>query len=338
MQGTFPNVVTIGGGHGQSALLAALSKLYCKINAVVSVADDGGCSGQLRKELGMPPPGDLRRCLTALARDRALAEKFEWRLVEGRSAGNLAISAQFVKSRSLQSAVDWAADLLGCRGRVVPVAETPGVLVAYDANGGRVEGETQIEHLNATPMVAMVHGPTTPNPVAIEVIDDADIIMMGPGSFFTSTLATLTTANLAESIADSEAQLIFFSNLTPEGEQTAGFRLEDYIRVLRDHITIASVGGAKALSVVHHCKEGHSQTSLADGTRVFGSPLCHSDEGIHDPELVADALAHHFNFMVREPAQGPSSTAIFIGTNPLRHQVFEQELQQAERLLLKKES
>src|SRR5690606_13894478 len=91
-------VVTLGGGHGQAALLTALTELRCEITAFVNVADDGGCSGKLRRELGMPPPGDIRRCLTALARDRRLAERFEVRLKgDDRSAGNLALSEAYAE-------------------------------------------------------------------------------------------------------------------------------------------------------------------------------------------------------------------------------------------------
>ncbi|MGE3669721.1 MAG: 2-phospho-L-lactate transferase CofD family protein, partial [Polyangiaceae bacterium] len=203
MRGATPHVVTLGGGHGQAVVLQALRRLECEITAVISVADDGGCSGKLRQELGMPPPGDLRRCLSALAKSPELARRFELRLeepgFEGRSAGNLALAGVFRETGSLQQAVDWAAERLACVGRVVPVSESPGVLVVYDAELGRVEGESNVERRDAVPMVAAVHGALRANPLAIEAIARADLLLMGPGSFYTSTLGAITTGEVAQS-------------------------------------------------------------------------------------------------------------------------------------------
>jgi uncharacterized cofD-like protein len=288
-----PKVVTIGGGHGQATLLSALRPLPCEITAIVSVADDGGCSGKLRRDLGMPPPGDLRRCLSTLARDRSLAEKFELRLFEpgqeGRSAGNLALSEAFREYGSLQKAVDWAADLLHCAGRVVPVAESPGVLVVYDLCDGRIEGETHVEHVSS-PMAAMVHGPTQTNPIAFAAMRDADYILMGPGSFFTSTLATVTTANVAESLVQARAPKVLIANLTDEGEQTKGFVVQDYVRLLRDHLTIASIGGDVELSVLMHGDQSDEVSVLPDGTPCMVARVALPGEKVHDPVLLSGAL------------------------------------------------
>ena len=299
-----PKVVTIGGGHGQAALLAALRRLHCEITAIVSVADDGGCSGRLRQDLGMPPPGDLRRCLSTLATDQELAEKFELRLIEpgreGRSAGNLALSDAYREYGSLQKAVDWAADLLRCVGRVVPVAETAGVLVVYDLRNGRVEGESHAETASS-PMAAMVHGPTQTNPIAFQAIRDADLILLGPGSFFTSTLATITTANVAEALVHARAPKILIANLAEEGQQTRGFVVEDYVRMLRDHLTIASVGGDAELSVLTHAEGFEELGVLRDGTPYYAAAVAQPGEQVHEPTLLAAALARHVGLVMREP-------------------------------------
>ncbi len=321
-----PKVVTIGGGHGQAALLAALRRLHCEVTAIVSVADDGGCSGRLRQDLGMPPPGDLRRCLSTLARDQELAGEFELRLIEpgqeGRSAGNLALSDAYHEYRSLQKAVDWAADLLRCDGRVVPVAESPGVLVVYDLRDGRVEGESRVESMSA-PMAAMVHGPTKPNPVAIEALRQADWIFLGPGSFFTSTLATVTTADVAETLVQAEAPKVLIANLTDEGLQTQGFTVEDYVRILHDHLTIASVGGETDLTVLVH----DDAEAWDNGDGAIRARVARPGARVHDPELLAEAIYRHFGIVPREgPRTLPPPTSRFV-----RNAAFESRLAAARR-------
>jgi hypothetical protein len=163
-------VVTLGGGHGQAALLRGLSRLDCHITAIVSVADDGGCSGKLREELGMPPPGDVRRCLVSLATLRE-ADQFEERLQgereEGRCVGNLVLAEMSQDLGSLQRAVDWAGALLGCLGRVVPVADVAGTLNVYDLVHGPIVGEAAIERLSANTLVATVAGPERASPEAL---------------------------------------------------------------------------------------------------------------------------------------------------------------------------
>jgi uncharacterized cofD-like protein len=326
-----PRVVTIGGGHGQAALLSSLRPLECDPTAIVSVADDGGCSGQLRRELGMPPPGDLRRCLSTLARDAELAERFELRLIgpgqEGRSAGNLALSAAFRELGSLQMAVDWAAALLQCKGRVVPVAESPGQLVMYDRRDGRVEGETEIERASSAPMVVMVHGPTQTNPVAVDAIRMADLILLGPGSFFTSVLATITTANVAEALIEANARKVLIANLAPEGGQTAGYAIDDYVRMLRDHLTIASVGGNAEIAVLEHVDGVDAKRTLLDGTPCMCARIAVPGGEVHDPALLSAAIARHLGLR-RRPAESvrpPSSED--------RSAAFEARLESARKLL-----
>ncbi|MCA9629600.1 MAG: YvcK family protein [Myxococcales bacterium] len=298
-----PRVVTLGGGHGQAVVLQALRRLECEITAVISVADDGGCSGKLRQELGMPPPGDLRRCLSALAKSPELARRFELRLeepgFEGRSVGNLALAGVFRETGSLQQAVDWAGERLGCVGRVVPVSESPGVLVVYDAELGRVEGESNVERRDVVPMVAAVHGALRANPIAIDAIRCADLIVMGPGSFYTSTLSVITTGEVAQRVCESQAEKLLIANLLAEGRQTQGFIDTDYLRVLSDHLTIASGGETTRVHLLAHraprAAEGSfSEEPLSDGARHLVAPLASPSVGLHDPDLLADALSEFF--------------------------------------------
>jgi uncharacterized cofD-like protein len=326
MRARRPRVVTIGGGHGQAALLSALVKLECEITAIASVADDGGCSGQLRDQFDMPPPGDLRRCLTTLARDRVLAERFEVRLSDAnggkRSAGNLALLEAFEAHGSLQAAVDWAATLLSCRGRVLAAAERPGRLAIYDRAAGVVEGETHIAEVGAFPMVVSVHGPEVANPLALEAVMAAELVFLGPGSFITSTLAAVMTGNLGEALAATRARRVFVHNLVDEPGQTSGFGLDDYARLLRDHLCIASGVSDVPLTVMRHGPEAREERGPG-GYPIVVAPVADAFEpSRHDPERLATAIAGAFGLtpLADDDDQPPASA-------PAR--VFNEHLQRA---------
>ncbi len=291
-------VVTLGGGHGQSTLLRALNRLSCDVVAIVSIADDGGCSGKLRTELGMAPPGDLRRCLSSLAGDRFLAARFEERLSggseEGRSVGNLALAQAFVELGSMQAAVDWAARLLECRGRVLPAAETAGTLAVVDHDGGLVAGETQVERALAPALVANVVGVEHANPEAVRAIEEADVVFLGPGSFFGSTLAAVTTGDLGGAVWRSGARVVFIDNVAPE-EGTAPYGA-DAERILGDHLLIKSGGEIVTFDVLRHqddpgaCEEA---TSRQDGSLLVQAPLAQPGSRVHDDALLAGVIARH---------------------------------------------
>jgi uncharacterized cofD-like protein len=313
-------VVTIGGGHGQSAVLEALRALDCDITALVSVADDGGCSGRLRREFGMPPPGDVRRCLIALARDRDLAARFALRNGDKdsgeRSAGNLVLLEAYARTASLQGAVDWASALLSCDGQVIPVAEEPGTLTIYDRHVGELSGETLIERRGHAPLVVAVHGLERANPRAIEALRRADVVILTPGSFITSTLAALTTPGIAEALSSARAERIVMHNLRPEPGLAEGLTLVDRLRLLRDHVVIGGGEADMSLVVLCHAPWAHGSDgasdegayahgSLADGTPLWKAPLATHDDDGHTPPLVAGALGHFLRLPWRRRASAP---------------------------------
>lgn len=310
-------MVTLGGGHGQAALLAALGQLDLSLTAIVSVADDGGCSGKLRAELGMPPPGDLRRCLAALASRRDLAARFEERLSgeeEGRCVGNLVIAEMYRDLGSLQLAVDWSAALLDCRGRVLAAADQPGVLKVYDLEFGPLSGESAIEAKSNSPLVARVEGPTVASARAKRAIHDAQFVLMGPGSFVGSTLAVLTTGDIASAVASARGRRIYVKNLREEATSSIG--LDDQERVLRDHLTILSGGETVACDLLSHAEDGPWSSPRDDGSVEFAAPIRSSCSTQHDPDKVAAALEVLFGFR-RRPAPlpaldpGPEARALF---------------------------
>lgn len=293
-------VVTLGGGHGQAVLLSALTRLDLEVSAIVSVADDGGCSGELRRRAGMPPPGDLRRCLTALARRRRLAALYEERIPSpgstSRSAGNLVLSLAYERLGSMQAAVDWAAAQLACAGRVIPVSEIPGTMQAYDAEGRVLSGESHIAAVANAPVVVAVHGSGEASRAASEAITGADYLVFGPGSFFTSVLAVVSTPGVAPACIASRGHSLLIANLAGEGRQTADWTLETYARVLRDHLTIGSLGDVPSIEVLAHGSELGSGASLDDGTPVRFATLAPAGASVHDPGLLAEALCQWFGF------------------------------------------
>jgi len=296
-------VVTLGGGHGQAALLRALVRLDCDISAIVSVADDGGCSGKLREELGMPPPGDVRRCLVSLASLAEPAARFEERLrggdEEGRCVGNLVLAEMTQDLGSLLLAAEWAGALLGCVGRVIPAAEQPGTLAVYDLVRGRIDGEAAIERAGASAIVAKVEGPEVASEPALEAIAQADLVFIGPGSFVGSTLAVLTTANIAAAIAHARARRVVVRNLVSEGAV-----LEDHERILHDHLVIGSRGESVAFDVLAH-GETFSSERRPDGSQLLVAPVADPTGRAHDSELLRRGIAHHLGLSLRHAPLAP---------------------------------
>lgn len=306
-----PRVVTLGGGHGQAALLSALLRLDCELTALVSIADDGGCSGKLRQELGMAPPGDVRRCLVTLA-TLPDAATFEERLTadgeEGRCVGNLVLAEMTRDLGSFQRAVDWVGTLLGCQGRVVPVAEVAGTLNVYDMVHGQLSGESYIEQLSGSAMVASVDGPDVASHEALRAIDSADFIFMGPGSFVGSTLAAIVTGNIPEAVVRARGRRVLVRNVRPV--ERTGFpgavQYDDQERILRDHLVIGSGDDSVTFDVLAHDARDLEQTSRPDGSKELLGPVASDDGRRHDPARLASVISYHLG-LAHKPARVPAA-------------------------------
>jgi uncharacterized cofD-like protein len=275
------HVVTLGGGRGHAQVLAALAWLDCRITAIVSVGDDGGCSGQLRRELGMAPPGDLRRCLSALAGRRNRAARMEQRLDGGRCVGNLMIADRVAALGDLQCAVDELGWWLGARGRVCPASLGPSTLEAVLDGNRSVRGETAIATLSESVRELRVHAASGPNPAAIGAIACADWILIGPGSFYTSTLAALLTPGMPKALIATPAPKLLVVNLAPEDDKTARFAAGDYLAELERHFAAASAGRRLGAHVLPPRPE-----------------LCGPD-GRHEPVALAGSLAGELGVAAR---------------------------------------
>jgi uncharacterized cofD-like protein len=234
-----PNVVAIGGGHGLAATLRAVRTYTDRITAIVSVADDGGSSGRLRELLHIIPPGDLRKCLVAMAEPGSLlASAFEFRFADeelaGHALGNLVLAGLIDGTNDPVAALDEACRLLGVKGRVLPATTDPVVLKA-EADGGPVAGQVAVMATDNIRRVSLV--PTDPKaPVeAVEALEAADQIILGPGSLFTSVLAAVVVPDIRAGINRSRAQKIYVCNLRPQIPETEAFDVGMHAEALVAH-------------------------------------------------------------------------------------------------------
>lgn len=245
-----PRIVAIGGGHGLSTLLRGLKNYTNNLTAVVSVADDGGSSGRLRRTLGIPPPGDIRNCLAALSKDEALlTQLFQYRFatdddgLRGHSFGNLFISAMADITGGFEDAVAESGRVLAVQGQVLPATLHDVRLVAdvsmqFSPSEVRVEGESTITKFPGSVKRVWLEPNNPPAyPQVIQAILAADMIIVGPGSLYTSILPNLLVPDLAAAIRASRALKIYVSNVASETGETEGFTCGDYIRVIEEHIT-----------------------------------------------------------------------------------------------------
>jgi len=242
-----PKIVTLGGGHGLSTLLRGLKNQTNQLTAIVSVADDGGSSGMLRQTLGILPPGDIRNCLAALSNDEALlTQLFQYRFssqsgLGGHSFGNLFISALAEITGSFEEAVAESGRVLSVNGRVLPATLHNVRLVAdveLNAQPGRVrvEGESAIPEMPGRVRRVWLE-PNSPfaYPPAIRALLEADLIVIGPGSLYTSLLPNLLVPDLLDAIRASRALKVYVVNIATQPGETGGYDVLDHVRALEEH-------------------------------------------------------------------------------------------------------
>jgi uncharacterized cofD-like protein len=234
-------LVALGGGTGLSTMLRGLKDYTSNITAIVTMADDGGSSGMLRKE-GMLPPGDLRNCIAALAETETLMEElFQHRFsglgeLKGHSLGNLIVAAMFEKTGDFQSAVENTSRVLAVRGRVLPSTLDDVRLGAVLKNGEEIIGQSVINTCEDIDRVFLIPDNPRALPGVVEAIEDAEIIILGPGSLFTSILPNLLVPEIAAAIKASRAPKIYVCNVMTQPGETGGFTATDHVRALVHHI------------------------------------------------------------------------------------------------------
>lgn len=241
-----PAVVAVGGGHGLATTLRAARWYAGRLSAVVSVADDGGSTGRLRAASPRPAPGDLRKCLVALAgSDQPIVGAMEHRFasgeLDGHAFGNLLIAALEESEGSLVAALDEAGRLLDCVGRVLPTTTEPVELRARVDSGGLVRGQVAVGERADLRTVTVEPGDAPACDLAVQAVLDADQVVLGPGSLYTSVLAATAVRGIAEAVRATRAQVVYVCNLHPQVSETAGYRVGDHVDALARHGLVPDV-------------------------------------------------------------------------------------------------
>lgn len=248
-----PHVVAIGGGHGLAQALIGIQSYASRIDAIVTVADDGGSSGRLTSAFDILPPGDIRRCLLALSPEPSLwMEMFEFRFegsdVAGHSLGNLILAAMSEVFGDFETAVRMAEEALGCVGHVIPNSRASLHLQAM-VDGALVDGQAAIAETRGTITELRLLPDGAPvNPRALEVVAAADQIVIGPGSLYTSVISALLVAGLAEAVNASEADTVYVCNLTTQDGESLGMGAADHVGALLDFAGIKT----PLTALIHH--------------------------------------------------------------------------------------
>ncbi len=313
-----PNITVIGGGHGLSVLLRGIKSATSNVTAVVTVADDGGSSGRLREDLGIVPPGDLRNCLVALADTEPLMEKlFQHRFTAGKgslsghSFGNLFIAAMTEVTGDIEQALNESSKVLAVKGRVVPSSRESVRLDAIMEDGTIVEGESHIpEAKKRIKRVRLFPQEVKPVESALEAIRTADVIILGPGSLYTSVMPNLLVEGVAEEVIKSKAVKIYICNVMTQPGETDGYTASMHAKAIIDHggrgIIDYILVNSKVLSedmLEHYAKEGAYPVEIDEdaisalGLGLIKADIINENELIrHDPEKLAKSIMNGIPF------------------------------------------
>lgn len=285
-------VVAIGGGHGLAMTLLAVAPWSARLTAVVSTADDGGSSGRIRECWDVPALGDLRRCLAALAGadgvwGRLLERRFDAGEMHGHPVGNLVLLGLTEELGDLQAACDELGRVAGIdreRVRVVPVTDATVELRGRTLNGETVSGQVAVAQAEDVREVWVHPEATRASPSAMEAIDTADLVVLGPGSLYTSVLAASVVGDVRRALADAPGRIVYVANLRADGE-TTGYDVGRHVAALRRHgihpeVVVAQRDGLAPGDVA---ADRDVELVLADVAR--------SDGLVHDPEALGKVLA-----------------------------------------------
>ncbi|WP_342432955.1 YvcK family protein [Neobacillus sp. FSL H8-0543] len=314
-----PRIVIIGGGTGLPVLLRGLKQYPVDITAIVTVADDGGSSGRLRDDLHIPPPGDIRNVLAALSDVEPLVEEmFQHRFkagneLSGHSLGNLILAAMTSITGNFVHAIQEMSKVLNVRGKVLPAANQSVVLHAEMEDGTIVSGESKIPYSGKKiKKVFLTPRVIRPLPETLQAIRQADLIIIGPGSLYTSILPNLLVPKLGEAVCHSHAKKVYICNLMTQAGETHGYTASDHVRAILDHMACSFIDTILVNNeeVPADIQLRYNQ-ELADPVQYdlprlyeLGLEVVHADIAIqengalrHDPKKVANIL---YNLLVTE--------------------------------------
>ncbi len=313
--GRSPRIVAIGGGHGLSTMLRGLKRYARDMTAIVTMADDGGGSGMLRQDLGMLPPGDARDCVLALANtDEVMEQLMTYRFSEGsltgQNFGNLLLAALNGICGSFAEAVRAMGEVLAVTGRVLPVTEQDIHLQAQFDDGSTVLGESAIFYHKKETRKGIRRVVLTPEhpkayPESLQAIERADLILIGPGSLYTSIIPNFLVSGVTEAVQNARAYKLMIMNLMTQDGETEGYTAADHVRELTRHSGPGVVDAclANLCPVPEHLREEYVREGAGEieldweeieklGVKLFTAPLLSdsSEYARHDPDLLAKAI------------------------------------------------
>jgi uncharacterized cofD-like protein len=318
------DIVALGGGTGLATLLRGLKHYSSNLTAVVTVFDDGGSSGRLRRELGILPPGDIRHCLVALAEAEPLMTRlFEYRFkggaLDGHAFGNLFIASLTGVTGDLELAVKETSKVLNIRGRVLPATGHDVVLAAEFDDGRIIEGESNITAARGRiKRVFLREGDVYPLPEVLETISDADLVLIGPGSLYTSVIPNLLVNGMADAIREAQVPCIYICNVMTQPGETDGYSAADHVRAIHahagaalfSHVLVNTQMPQNRALLERYASQGSVPVdpALAEleamGLIPVGSPLMSEQELLrHDPVRLAAAILQVMSRVTGRPAR-----------------------------------
>ena len=327
---TGPRITVIGGGTGLPSLIRGIKYYSHNITAIVTMADDGGSSGRLRHELGIQPPGDIRNCLVALADSEAVMQKLmDYRFssdgqLNGHSVGNMLIAALADIGGDFSRAVEIAGELLAIRGRVIPSTNTDVTLLATTEAGETLTGESNVARASGR-ITSLSLSPPNPqaHPEAVAALKEADLIIIGPGSLYTSIVPNLLIPGISEAVEQSRALKVYICNVAEEPRQTVGYTVLDHLDVVRRFAGPKSVHAVIANSSI---PSGPTPAGLdfirqpepwTDGTLLIHADVIDPEATArHDPEKLATTVAATYRRNRGKRRRLPRATRASVVTNP----------------------
>ncbi len=326
-----PKVVVIGGGTGLSTLLRGLKRYTKNLTAIVAVSDDGGGSGVLRRDLGIPPPGDVRHCMEALANtepimERLLAYRFTGGSLAGQSLGNLILAALSGITGSFEEAVAQMGQVLAITGRILPVTGANVALEAVFENGTRVVGESKICDFKKSQDCRIDHVRLIPEhpaalPESLHAVEEADMVVLGPGSLYTSVIPNLLAEGMSAALERSRAWKVYVCNIMTQDGETEGYTAADHLQALLDHGLPGMVDLCLANStpvdpaLLERYRAENAVPLVVDRDRVeaMGPQLVERDVAArgenyarHDPDRLARTLMELYQDRTVRIFRGPS--------------------------------
>ena len=305
-------IVTIGGGTGNSILLRGVKKFTSNITTIVTVADDGGGSGVLREDLGMLPPGDIRNCLVALANTEPIMEKlinyrFSNGQLKGQSLGNLLIAAMNDICGDFNEAIKEISNVLAITGKVLPMTLDNVKLFAELEDGSTIEGESNITFLNRKNGGKIKRVYTSPKLIlplkeSIDSIMDADIVLLGPGSLYTSIIPNLLVTDISQALKETKAEVVYILNIMTQPGETNDYSVTDHVAAIIDHANSNIID-----KIVVNSKEVDKYAKYRYKSIENSTPIYLTDEDREDMKelgieiIEADICDISYDYIVHDP-------------------------------------